>query len=133
MTIWGGDGDPFIFDYGWKEWAGLIAGYYQKRWEAFYNMLDKCLAENREYSEEGLKLTHGREALRANDFYNELADWELNYVNTPGKLRTPITEGDEIEVVARMFDKYKRISADYYVQDTLSGLKDSKLYLNLGE
>lgn len=32
VTIWGADGDPSIFDYSWREWTGLIKGYYLPRW-----------------------------------------------------------------------------------------------------
>jgi alpha-N-acetylglucosaminidase len=107
FTIWGGDGDPSIFDYGWKEWAGLIDGFYLHRWELFYDMLEEHLKAHTPYKEEGLPSVYGREAFRANDFYNKLAQWELEYVNTPGKERVPAKVGDEVEVARRMFEKYK--------------------------
>ena len=43
VTVWGADGDPLIFDYSWREWTGLIDGYYLKRWEKFYAMLQDHL------------------------------------------------------------------------------------------
>ena len=52
-------------------------------------MLEEHLDKGTEYSEQGLPLTHNREAFRANDFYSSLGDWELQYVSTPGKVRCP--------------------------------------------
>lgn len=112
-TVWGADGDPLIFDYSWKEWAGLINGYYRPRWERFYAMLSDRLQKGAGYSEDGLQLVHGRESFRANDFYSNLADWELRYVTTPGKARVPAVEGDPIATARRMYDKYSALSKEY--------------------
>lgn len=134
FTIWGGDGDPLIFDYGWKEWAGLIEGYYLPRWEKFYAMLESHLDSGTPYVEKGLRQTHGREAFRANAFYDNLADWELNYVATCGKVRIPITSGDEIETARRMFLKYKALSQEYADTAENTGRQPSgERYENLGQ
>lgn len=61
VTIWGADGDPRIFDYSWREWAGLINGYYLPRWQKFYTMLQGHLDAGTDYQEEGLPLAYGRE------------------------------------------------------------------------
>lgn len=114
VTIWGADGDSHIFDYSWREWTGLIEGYYLKRWEKFYAMLSDCLDKGISYKEEGLPQIYGRESFRANDFYNKLADWELEFVATSGKARTPITQGDEVEVVTVLYEKYMKLAKDYY-------------------
>jgi alpha-N-acetylglucosaminidase len=69
VTLWGpeaGKGSQQIFDYSWREWAGLIRGYYRPRWEMFF----RHLADHPEYGEAGLPQVHGREAFRANDFYS---------------------------------------------------------------
>ena len=134
VTIWGGDGDPLIFDYSWREWAGLIGGYYLPRWEKFYAMLQHCLDTDTPYREDGLKLTHGREAFRANDFYNGLGDWELQYTQTYGKARTPITEGDEVETASRLYRKYLQLAGEYYGEETgADKLVETYNFENLGE
>mgnify|MGYP000891621464 CR=1 FL=1 len=134
FTIWGADKAPFIFDYGWKEWAGLIDGYYLKRWEKFYAMLEEHLDKGTEYSEQGLPLTHNREAFRANDFYSSLGDWELQYVSTPGKARTPITQGDEIETAQRMYRKYAALADEYYREGVQRDeVKEENRFENLGK
>ena len=135
VTIWGADGDPLIFDYSWREWTGLIAGYYLPRWQRFYDMLQHHLEAGTDYREDGLPLTHGREAFRANEFYDELGNWELQFVERCGKVRTPITQGDEIEVVRRMFDKYAALAREYYHdgQANERTVPEGKTYENLGE
>lgn len=134
VTIWGGDGDPLIFDYSWREWCGLIDTYYLPRWKSFYNMLETCLIKGMDYKEEGLPLTHGREAFRANDFYDRLADWELLYVASSHKFDTSLTVGDEVETVKAMYDKYLKLADIYYseynVHDNISIFEKS--YENLG-
>lgn len=134
VTIWGADGDPLIFDYSWREWSGLIDGYYLKRWEKFYSMLSDCLRNGKNYSEEGLPLTHGREAFRANSFYSGLGDWELSFTNTYNKARVPVCEGDEIETVKEMFGKYLKLAKEYYEADYEADIiKKGNIFENLGE
>ena len=80
-----------------------------------------------------LRQTHGREAFRANDFYSKLGDWELQFVSTPNKARTPIVQGDEIEIAGRMYKKYTALAKEYYQDFKADAIKDGKTYENLGE
>ena len=66
-------------------------------------------------------------------FYDELGDWELQYVATPGKARTPVTQGDEIEVARRMYDKYSALAKEYYEDLKADVIQEEKTYENLGE
>lgn len=100
------------FDYSWREWTGLIRRYYYVRWKMFYDMLEQSVASGQKYSEEGVKLNHGREAFRANDFYGKLADWEIAFVNTPKKDINPTLKGDEVEIVRYLFDKYSKLTLE---------------------
>lgn len=136
ITIWGADGgsDPNIFDYSWREWSGLISGFYLQRWAKFYSMLEEHLASGAEYKEEGLKQVYGREAFRANTFYNELANFEMNFAATPYKVRYPITQGDELEVAARMYSKYLALARQYYADDIKADdISEGNIFENLGE
>lgn len=134
VTIWGADGDPLIFDYSWREWTGLIDSYYLKRWEKFYAMLQEHLDAGKDYQEEGLPQTHGREAFRANDFYSRLGDWELEFVSKTNKARTPITQGDEIEIARKMYNKYATLAKEYY-QDEIKAdhIQEGNIFENFGE
>lgn len=134
VTVWGADGDPLIFDYSWREWSGLIGGYYLPRWQKFYTMLQGHLDAGTNYVEEGLKQTHGRESFRANDFYSALGDWELDFVNTSNKARTPVTIGDEIETANRLFQKYSKLAGEYYEAEMKADvIKEGNIHENLGE
>lgn len=134
VTIWGADGNPQIFDYSWREWSGLIENFYLKRWKMFYDAMTGYLERGEEYKEEGLPQVYGRETFRANALYNEMADWEMAFVSTPGKARTPITEGDEIKIAKQLFNKYTTLAKEYYSDDIAADrIKDGKLFENLGE
>ena len=134
VTIWGADGDPIIFDYSWREWTGLIGNYYLPRWEKFYAMLQEHLDKGTKYQEEGLPQVHGRETFRANDFYSQLADWELNFVNTPNKARNPITVGDEIEIAQELYNKYAKLAKEYYTDEIgADKINEGNIFENLGE
>ncbi|WP_443938414.1 alpha-N-acetylglucosaminidase [Pedobacter sp. MW01-1-1] len=108
LTQWGPEGnrDAVIFDYSWREWGGLIGNYYLPRWQKFFAFLKKNLDENVVYSEEKLKNVHGREALRANPFYDELANWELQWIHTP-KTPEKLISGQELMTVKEIRDTYK--------------------------
>lgn len=134
VTIWGGDGDPRIFDYSWREWSGLIENFYMKRWKMFYDEMLGYLDRGEKYSEEGLPLAYGREAFRANDLYSRMGDWELEFVSTYGKARTPVTEGDEIEITKALYRKYLEISKEYYSKEIAEDrISDGKTFENFGE
>ncbi len=135
VTIWGSDGDSRIFDYAWREWSGLISGYYLPRWQKFYAMLQQHLDAGTAYTEDNLPLAYGRETLRANSFYNELADWEMEYVNTYRKQRTPIAQGDECSIVKQLFPKYAGWAKEYYRSGdgVAHSESDAPTYENVGE
>lgn len=134
VTIWGGDGDPHIFDYSWREWSGLIENFYLKRWKMFYDEMSGYLERGEEYVEEGLPQIYGREAFRANALYDKMADWEMNFVSTCHKARTPVTQGDELATVKRLFKKYLEISKDYYSEEmSADKITEGKTFENLGE
>lgn len=115
VTIWGGQTDVRQFDYSWREWTGLIEGYYLQRWSQFYAMLQEHLDKGTNYDEAVAKMDLGRQAFRANDFYSKLADWELAFTERPDKVRTPITTGDEIKIASVMYKKYAELAKEYYI------------------
>jgi len=114
VTIWGGQAEVRQFDFSWREWAGLIEGYYMQRWKIFYDMLQEHLDNNTVYDESDAVIDLGRQSFRANAFYDKLADWELNFVNSPDKARIPVTQGNEIDIAKQMFSKYSILAEEYY-------------------
>ena len=108
VTQWGGQPEPeVLFDYAWKEWSGLIREYYAPRWEKFYAMLRKKIVDGTftSYNEDALPRRSGREALRANDFYSHLADWEKDWIYSIKKYSN-IKYGGEYEIVSKMYHYY---------------------------
>lgn len=110
VTQWGAD---MIFDYSWREWSGLINGYYMPRWLKFYKMLRTHLENGTEYKEDGLPQVHGRETLDANEFYKELDKWEKRWIKSNKQLN-PNPVGDEVEIVKSTMRKYKPLFVEYY-------------------
>ena len=101
-----------LFDYGWKEWSGLTREYYLPRWEKFYAMLRECLVKGIKYDEAAVPLRNGRQSLRANEFYSQLADWETEWITTP-KRYGEILHPDEISTVKAAFEKWSTKYGEY--------------------
>jgi len=106
VTIWGEDEESRIFDYSWREWAGLIGQYYEKRWTFFFDRMQRYLEEGIEYTEEGLPQAHGRESWRANEMYSEMADMEIRWIRGD-KTFTEREPENLKDLVLRLLEKYK--------------------------
>lgn len=109
LTLWGGEEDPHIFDYAWREWSGLIDGFYKVRWEKFFDFLRGHLQAGTEYNGMGIRQVHGREAFRATPFYEELADFETAW--TRKRKTFPQEKRGGRETVRRLLHKYENIIA----------------------
>lgn len=104
------------------------------RWKKFYDMLDEHLEKGIPYSEENLPQVYGREAFRANSFYEQLADWEMDFTRQTEKARTPLVKGDELKTVKRLYATYSRLAQEYYsAGQGADKIKKEKTYENLGE
>ncbi|MDH3981642.1 MAG: alpha-N-acetylglucosaminidase, partial [Kiritimatiellaceae bacterium] len=115
VTIWGPDPYPVIFDYAWREWAGLIDLYYLPRWEKFYDYLGDKLEKGEAYLD-APKTNHGRQNFRANDFYKGLAEWELEWNRTSHDLSAkPV--GDTGSIVQQLHAKYSSMLTKYYSEE----------------
>ena len=106
VTWWGPEkGAPGsaagIFDYGWREWSGLVGGYYRGRWKLFHDHLDGLLSGGGTWEESGLQQAYGRPALRANEFYAQLADWEWDWISRRHDLPTE-PRGDAGTIAAEL-------------------------------
>ena len=115
VSIWGSEKNPLIFDYSWREWSGLISTYYLPRWEKFYAYLSKQMEKGAAYSDP-TNLSFGREALKANRFYTELAEWEMDWPQQHHEVSAK-TQGHEIETVLSMLKKYRPLIAYEYSEE----------------
>ncbi|MGL5683867.1 MAG: alpha-N-acetylglucosaminidase [Marinifilaceae bacterium] len=101
------------FDYSWREWAGLIRRYYHPRWKQLFDKMATSLKAGTPYCDKGIKLNHGREAFRANEFYNQLANWEIQFASTPKMDINPKPKGNEVKLAQEMFKKYSEMNKAY--------------------
>lgn len=114
VTYWGPEKSPIIHDYGWREWGGLIRSYYVPRWDMFHAYIIDKLEKGEAYQSENLPSAHGREAWRANDIYNKMADWEENFVSTPKKMPRVTSHEDEITVALELQKKWDSLARKAY-------------------
>lgn len=116
ITFWGfTDGyECKQFDYSWREWSGLIKRYYHPRWKMFYEMALTKLEQGSPYVDDA-KMNHGREAFRGNAFYDKLADWEIEFVNTPKQDIDVVATNNEIELATELYSKYRELAKLYGV------------------
>lgn len=125
VTQWGADGDSRIFEYSWREWSGLLRDYYAPRWKQFHDFLIAQVKEKQPYSEDGLPQVYGRPALRSNEFFNKLADWELNWIHSD-KQYAPFQRGDTVRIardVLAQFEPDMREAFKTRPNDRLSQLR----------
>lgn len=105
VTLWGEDEAPGIFDYSWREWSGLLGGFYRVRWEMFFDFLRAKLENGEPYNGLGLPLCYGRETFRANAFYEKMADFEVEWVHRHKTF--PQQKRDVMQEVRRLMEKYQ--------------------------
>jgi len=89
LTLWGAG--AALRDYAWKEWSGLLTGFYAKRWEIFFRRQQEALDAGKPFDQG---------ACNAELFKLE-NEWASQHETYPSK-----PKGDSIEVAQRLFDKY---------------------------
>ncbi len=90
ITLWG-DKNSRLHEYACKQWAGLLSGFYKKRWEQFFAYI---LSEMNKKKEPDMKWIE-----------EELKDWEWQWVN--GKeVYTTTPNGDAIAKTKALHRKY---------------------------
>ena len=91
LTLWGKT--PALRDYAWKEWSGMLSGFYAKRWELFFQRQLESLQANRPFDEHAC---HG-ELLKLED------QWASQIPALSLEAHRP-----ERQVAGRLFEKYMR-------------------------
>jgi len=90
LTLWG-EG-PAIDDYAWKEWSGMLSGFYLKRWDRYLDALAAAMREDEPFDAE----TFNR-ALR-----QWMADWSDERSTFPAEPR-----GSSVAVAKKLWKKYR--------------------------
>lgn len=109
VTQWGHNHNrPRIYEYAWKEWGGLIRGYYVPRWQRFHAALAECLDKGIEWPNEDdvSPKDYGRPALRATPFLSALADWEDRWIAS-GHRGAAFRPGDAVAESKRILAKWE--------------------------
>ena len=95
LTTWG-ERDAELNDYANRMWAGLMAGYYGKRWQMFFDAVNDAFDAGEKFDEVQQKALHNRlTAFEESWWRNCLGD----YNSTP--------KGNPLEVAKRVYLKYK--------------------------
>jgi hypothetical protein len=89
LTLWGTG--AALRDYAWKEWSGLLTGFYGKRWEIFFHRQQEALVAGKPLEQAACDAELYR-------FENEWCQQTDRYPSKP--------KGDSITVAQRLFDKY---------------------------
>ncbi len=89
LTLWGTG--AALRDYAWKEWSGLLTGFYGRRWEIFFRRQQEALDSGKPFDQAACKA-------ELYDFENAWANQRETYPAKPA--------GDSIAVAQRLFDKY---------------------------
>ncbi len=82
ITIWGPFVNNELFDYAWKEWAGLIKGYYLPRWELFFGELEDNFETDGKHISD-TELNHNeRDDYETTKFQKKLKAFEQEFIDS---------------------------------------------------
>lgn len=106
LTLWGDVGRmPTLYDYAWREWAGLVGSYYMPRWQQFYDALLTSMEQGQPW-DDGKKVFFNRTAVTTTAFGKQLYQWEQDWVNTYQPVENAPTDTDVIPCVIELMNKY---------------------------
>ncbi|MBQ6267670.1 MAG: alpha-N-acetylglucosaminidase C-terminal domain-containing protein [Clostridia bacterium] len=107
LTLWGPVNNTVNYDYAWKEWGGMIASYYSKRWQSFFEKLALEFPRRRRFSTTTKKQHCERNLYCGNAFYKKYAEFERNWLKTANP--APPSEEDTLEAARRLLEKYSAV------------------------
>ena len=93
ITLWG-PADSVLHDYAAKQWSGLMRGFYVPRWRQFLEQTEAALMAGEPFDEEA--------------FDRDMQVWEEKWTHGTDLYREE-PQGDEIEVVRRLWAKYRDV------------------------
>jgi len=91
ITLWG-PRDSVLHEYAYRQWSGLIQGFYLKRWETFVGRLDESLASG--------------QAFDAAAFERDIRAWEEEWTHATDAYAEEPT-GDPVDVCRELWGKYR--------------------------
>lgn len=98
LTLWG-DQNSTLREYACRQWAGLLNGYYKKRWEQFFAYVTQQMQSKQPVNEK--------------DFDNQIKGWEWSWVNSR-EIYPDKPKGDAVVVALQMLAKYRVVIEQAY-------------------
>lgn len=109
ITIWGPENNSHIYDYAWREWNGLLHGYYYQRWQKFFDMLSLDFYKLPQYPEVCGIPVYDRDAYEGSEFLHQLSDWEREWCDNP--FIGSENKDDTVKTASEMITKYAPLVA----------------------
>ncbi|WP_163936639.1 alpha-N-acetylglucosaminidase [Paraferrimonas sp. SM1919] len=110
ITVWGADTikgeQPYtvLYDYAWREWAGLVDGFYKKRWQIFFDGLNETF-ETGQWYQDSQPTVWGRADMRSDALTSKIADFEFEFAANPPQFSSkPV--GDTVTIAKALLEKY---------------------------
>lgn len=107
ITIWGPYVNNELFDYAWKEWAGLIKDYYLPRWLLFFNELRASFGEDISHISDTEFHHNERNDYETTEFQQKLRDFEYSF--TYSYKGTQRKSEDTIAVARELVEEFAEI------------------------
>ncbi len=98
ITLWG-DKNSTLREYSCRQWAGLLNGYYKKRWQQFFTYVFDQMKKN--------------ETVDEKKFDNDIKEWEWNWVNSH-EVYSDKPTGNAIKMAAQLYKKYFEVITAAY-------------------
>lgn len=106
ITLWGDiSGDTSqLFDYAWKEWSGLIKGYYYPRWQIFYDSILDAVSHHKfpKQYKNGWKQRFNYKKTKVG---KEIDKFELAWIKEYQECSPPTTT-DVVPIATKLLTKY---------------------------
>lgn len=107
ITLWGDINSKsyLLYDYSWREWSGLIKGYYYERWNMFYKKAIYCLEngkrfKDKEFNNYGIRMKHLKYPLG-----KELGEFEMTWCKKYESYEYP-EDKDVVGAAEKLLKKY---------------------------
>jgi len=98
ITLWG-DEDSKLREYANRQWAGLLNGYYKKRWQQYFSYVSSQMKQGQEIDQK--------------TFDEEIKKWEWQWVNS-NESYPDTTAGNAVIVANQMYSKYNQTIKNSY-------------------
>ncbi len=107
LTIWGPFENNELFDYAWKEWAGLIRYYYLPRWEMFFDTLERDFDTDGSHISDTDFNHNERNDYNTTDFQKELERFEFSFIENYSTKEK--SKENTVDVTKELAEKYASI------------------------